>query len=51
MIAGIDKKELVFFEFSHTENQQKLKWKHSKEFEFNGEMYDVVKKITSTDSI
>ena len=51
MIAGIDKKELVFFEFSHTENQQKLKWKHSKEFEFNGEMYDVVKKVITANTI
>jgi hypothetical protein len=51
MIAGIDKSQLVFFTFSQKESQTKLKWKHSKEFEFNGEMYDVVKKITSTDSI
>ncbi len=51
MIAGIDKSQLVFFTFSQKESQTKLIWKHSKEFEFNGEMYDVVKKITSTDSI
>lgn len=51
MIAGIDKSELVYFQFSQKESQAKLKWKHSKEFEFNGEMYDVVKKITSSNSI
>ena len=51
MIAGIDKSELVFFQFSKKESQTKLKWKHSKEFEFNGEMYDVVKKITSSQTI
>ena len=51
MIAGIDKSELVYFQFSQKESKKKLKWKHSKEFEFNGEMYDVVKKITSSNSI
>ena len=51
MIAGIDKSELVYFQFSQKESKKKLKWKHSKEFEFNGEMYDVVKKITSSDTI
>jgi hypothetical protein len=51
MIAGIDKSELVFFQFFKKESQTKLKWKHSLEFEFNGEMYDVVKKITSSDTI
>jgi hypothetical protein len=32
MIAGIDKSELVFFQFSKKESQTKLKWKHSNEF-------------------
>jgi hypothetical protein len=51
LIAEIDKCELVYFQFSQKESKKKLKWKHSKEFEFNGEMYDVVKKITSSNSI
>lgn len=44
MIAGIDKKELVHFEFSSHEINTKLRWEHSKEFEYNNQMYDVVEK-------
>lgn len=44
MIAGIDKKELVYFEFSPQEIKMKLRWEHSKEFEYNNQMYDVVEK-------
>lgn len=51
MIAGIDKKELVLLKFSKTEIDTKLKWEHAKEFEFNHEMYDVVDKQISKDSI
>ena len=51
MIAGIDKKELVLLKFSNKEIKAKLHWKHSKEFEFNSQMYDIVDKIVSKDSI
>ena len=51
MIAGIDKKELVFFKFSKKEINAKLHWEHSKEFEFNDQMYDVVDKKVVNDSI
>jgi hypothetical protein len=51
MIAGIDKKELVFFKFSEKEITSKLRWEHSKEFEYNHEMYDVVEKKTIKDSV
>lgn len=51
MIAGIDKSELVLLKFSKSETVSKLKWKHSKEFEFNNQMYDIVDKITTKDSI
>lgn len=44
MIAGIDKKELVFFEFSTPEIDTKLHWEHAKEFQYNNQMYDVVEK-------
>jgi hypothetical protein len=44
LIAGIDKKELVYFEFSAHELNTKLRWEHSKEFEYNNQMYDVVVK-------
>lgn len=51
MIAGIDKSELVLLKFSKAETVAKLKWKHSKEFEFNNQMYDIVDKVVSKDSI
>lgn len=51
MIAGIDKEELILLKFNKTEIQQELKWEHSKEFEYNGEMYDVVEKHIEGDSI
>ena len=51
MIAGIDKSELVLLKFSKVETTTKLKWKHSKEFEFNNQMYDIVDKITTKDSV
>ena len=51
MIAGIDKSELVILKFSNAETQSKLKWKHAKEFEFNNQMYDIVDKEISKDSV
>lgn len=50
MIEGIDKSELVFLKLSNTEVQNELKWKHSREFEYKGEMYDVVEKMVKADS-
>ena len=49
MIAGIDKDELVVLKFTK-EEKSKLNWEHSKEFEYDGEMYDVVesKKVGDT---
>ena len=41
MIEGIDKKELVLLRFTEEEKQSGLKWKHSNEFEFEGQMYDI----------
>lgn len=42
MIAGVEKDELVLFKFTETEKQNDLRWEHSKEFEYKGEMYDIV---------
>lgn len=44
IIAGIDKEELVLLVFKIDELNQKVKWKHSKEFQYKGEMYDIVEK-------
>lgn len=51
LIAGLDKKELVFFAFSQKEVETKLHWEHSKEFEYKQQMYDVVEKKIIKDSI
>ena len=42
IIAGIDREELVLLKFTEQEKQTQLKWKHSKEFEYKAEMYDIV---------
>lgn len=42
MIAGLDKKELVLLKFTEEEKNAQLRWEHSREFEYKGEMYDIV---------
>ncbi len=42
MMQGVDKKDLVTFSFSKQQIENELKWKHSHEFEYNGNMYDIV---------
>ena len=44
MVAGIDQNELVLLKFSKEEAEKQLRWEHSKEFEYEGQMYDVVSK-------
>lgn len=51
LVSGLSESELVNLTFSLTDAQTKLNWEHSKEFEFNGEMYDVVKQENHGDSI
>lgn len=51
MIAGINPEELVLLKFSKEETQTKLRWEHSKEFEYDGQMYDIVSKEVKGDSI
>ena len=50
IIAGIDREELVLLKFTQKEKQTQLNWKHSKEFEHKGEMYDVVETETIGDT-
>lgn len=50
ILRGIDKTELVFFSFSSSEIRNKLYWEHAKEFEYGGEMYDVVESKCIGDS-
>lgn len=42
MIDGMDKKELVLLKFTEEESKTKLRWEHSREFEYNRQMYDIV---------
>ncbi|MCB0397695.1 MAG: hypothetical protein KDD36_13655 [Flavobacteriales bacterium] len=42
LIAGIDPSELVLVKCHNDETQQRLRWEHDREFEFKGNMYDVV---------
>jgi hypothetical protein len=51
MIAGLDKEELVLLKFTENETQTKLLWKHAKEFQYDGEMYDIVESSSQGDSI
>ena len=51
IIAGINKSELVLLKFSKEEIKTKLRWEHSKEFEYNNEMYDIVESEAKNDSI
>lgn len=47
----IDKEDLTYLKFSAQEIESQLNWKHSKEFEFQGQMYDIVYKVEKPDSI
>lgn len=51
IIAGMSKNDLVMLEFSIEETATLLNWKHSREFEYRGQMYDVVKHYETSDSI
>jgi len=51
IIEGIDKSELVLIQLNKSEAKEKLDWEHSKEFEYLGEMYDVVEFEETSDSV
>lgn len=51
IIAGIDRNELIVLRFTKDEAKVKLNWEESKEFEYEGEMYDVVESEESNDTI
>lgn len=41
LIEAVDRSELVLIKFSEEDKRTQLNWKHSKEFEYKGEMYDI----------
>lgn len=49
--SGISRDKLVLLKFSVEESKKKLNWKHSREFEYNHNMYDVVEKKTIGDTV
>lgn len=51
MIAGMDQEELVLLKFSKKDAETKLRWEHAKEFEYKGQMYDIVSAEIRGDSI
>lgn len=51
VLVGIDKTDLVFLKFSIDEAEHELDWEHSKEFEYNGEMYDIIDEFEKDDSV
>jgi len=50
MIEGLNRDELSLIAISKNQSSQ-LEWEHSKEFEYQGEMYDVVYKKETADSL
>lgn len=51
IIAGVGQNELVQLSFSNKQIKSELRWEHAREFEYRGEMYDVVRSQQRADSI
>ncbi|PKR82202.1 hypothetical protein CW751_02400 [Brumimicrobium salinarum] len=51
LMEGIPKEELVQFTFALKDTATLLDWKHGKEFEYRGEMYDIVTRNYKVDSV
>ncbi|GAB1403572.1 hypothetical protein MASR1M74_07500 [Lentimicrobium sp.] len=49
-LSGIDKDELTLLKFTEAEKKTRLRWKHSREFEFEGMMYDIGQSKTEGDT-
>lgn len=43
IINGMDDSQLIAFTFSARDSAEVLLWKHAREFQFEGEMYDIVR--------
>lgn len=51
ILAHADKKELVTLTFINSETTTLLRWEHDREFEYKGQMYDIIETQTNGDSI
>ena len=49
--GDVSDERIVNFSFSKTESGVLLNWHHSREFEYNGQMYDVIASETRGDSV
>ncbi|MFA5419001.1 MAG: hypothetical protein WC341_11140 [Bacteroidales bacterium] len=47
VIQGLSDDQLVKFEFLKNEIDSKVRWHHKNEFEFKGDMYDILRRIES----
>lgn len=50
LVAGLGKDELYLIKVSDQEKITLLKWKHEREFEFKGQMYDIVETEIKNDT-
>ena len=50
LLSQIDKKELVSLTFTSKQTASVLRWEHDKEFEYKGQMYDVVEVKSNGDT-
>lgn len=48
---GIEENELVYLKFARNEIETLLRWEHSREFEFDNQMYDIVEIEEHGDSV
>jgi len=51
MMQTVPREDLVQLAFSRADAGLKLRWEHSKEFEYRGEMFDVVDSVCRNDSV
>jgi len=51
MMAGLPEEELVLLAFTAQDAAVQLQWEHSREFEYQGHMYDVVHTTQKGDTI
>lgn len=51
ILAGVGENELVELRFTVHDSKTELEWEHAREFEYLGEMYDVVRSVQHSDSV
>lgn len=49
--AGVSEEDLVLLQFARSDIHSILEWKHSKEFKYKNEMYDIISSKETVDTI